>query len=345
MIPLDIPDLPYEQVAVDILEYKGQFYLVVIDSYSKWLDAIELKNKTSQSVIDVLQFLFSIHGIPRVVLADNNPFKSHVCTEFAKKLNFTIVSCSPHYHQSNGLAERAVGIVKSFLKKCLRDPKASLQTCLLQYRITPLAGLDASPAQLLMSRQLRSTIPVHVTKLKPSITPNVKANLIKRSQISKDQYDKSANRKEIEFSPSDYVFMQNPLTHIWEPGIIMEKCTEPRSYLVKHTGTSNIVRRNVKHLKHNKSQLKSPVPYCTPVFMLPASETNVPILNEIPNDNDIEIPHNDLDQDLNQNVQINVNEIDLNLQRWRDQIRNRLERPPEVRTRTRVVKKPNRLNL
>ncbi|KAK3924072.1 Cytochrome oxidase assembly protein shy1 [Frankliniella fusca] len=94
--------------------------------------------------------------------------------------------------------------------------QTSLQTCLLQYRITPLAGLDASPAQLLMSRQLRSTIPVHVTKLKPSIIPNVKANLIKRSQISKDQYDKSANRKEIEFSPSDYVFMQNPLTHIWE---------------------------------------------------------------------------------------------------------------------------------
>ncbi|KAK3925909.1 hypothetical protein KUF71_014158, partial [Frankliniella fusca] len=269
MISLDIPDLTYEQVAVDIPEYKGQFYLVVMDSYSKWLDAIQLKNKTSQSVIDVLQFLFSIHGIPRVVLADNNPFKSH---SLLKKLNFTIVSCSPHYHQSNGLAERAV------------DPKASPQTCLLQYRITLLAGLDASPAPLLVSRQLRSTIPVHVTKLKPSIIPNVKANLIKWSQISKDHYDKSSNRKEIEFNPSDYVFMQNPLTHIWEPGIIMEKCTEPRSYL---------------------SQPKSPVPYCTPVFMLPASETNVPILNEI--------PHNDLDQDLNQNLQNNVNEITVEL--------------------------------
>ncbi|KAK3919719.1 hypothetical protein KUF71_008846 [Frankliniella fusca] len=338
MIQHDIPDLPWWQIAVDILELKGLFYLVVVDYYSKWIDAIQMKNKTAHTVVDILSFLFSIHGVPKVVLTDNNPFKSYVCTEFAKEQNFKIVTCSPHFHQSNGLAERAVGIVKSMLKKCFRDPKATLQNCLLQYRITPITGLGASPAQLLMSRQLRSSLPIHVSKLKPSVIPNVKTLLSQKSDLTKNYYDKTAGGEEYEFSPSDYVYMQNPFTKEWEPGIIVEKLDEPRSYLVKNSGTSRVVRRNVTFLKPNPSgQTK---PYCTPVYMLPASRNNVPIINEIPNN---DIPQNNV-PNLNQDAQINLNEIDLNLQRWREQIRNRMD-PPVNRTRTRTIKKPDRLNL
>lgn len=341
MIQHDIPDLPWWQIAVDILEYKGLFYLVVIDYYSKWIDAILMKDKTAHTVVDILSFLFSVHGVPKVLFADNNPFKSYVCTEFAEQQNFTIVTCSPHFHQSNGLAERAVGIVKSFLKKCFRDPKATLQNCLLQYRITPIAGLGASPAQLLMSRQLRSSLPIHVSKLKPAVIPNVKTLLTQKSNLTKQHYDKTANSKECTFSPSDYVFMQNPFTKEWEPGIIVEKCDEPRSYFVKNSGTSRVVRRNVKFLKPNpSSQLK---PYCTPVYMLPAASNNVPV-NQIPIVNDNEIPQNNADPNLNQNV-LNLNDIDDNLERWREQIRNRMENVPVNRTRTRVIKKPDRLNL
>ncbi|KAK3928966.1 Thioredoxin reductase aclT [Frankliniella fusca] len=203
-------------------------------------------------------------------------------------------SILPHYHQSNGLAERAVGIVKSFLKKNSKDPKSSLQTCLLQYRITPLSGLGASPAQLLMNRQLRSTIPVH------------------------DHCDKNAIRKEIEFSPSDYVYMQNPLTQIWEPGIIVEKCDEPRSYLVKHCGSSNVVRRNVKHLKPNNSEFKSSQLSARRLLLLQSNDDVAVNQNEIVNEN---VNQNEV---VNDNVQINLNQVNANLNMWRDQVRQRL---------------------
>ncbi|KAK3920482.1 hypothetical protein KUF71_009753 [Frankliniella fusca] len=338
MIESNIPDLPYEQVSADILEYNGQYYLVVIDSYSKWLDALQIQDKTSKSVIDALHFLFSIHGIPRVLRVDNNPFKSYKFIEFSKQLNFKVISCSPHFHQSNGLAEKAVSIVKQFLKKCSRDSSATLQNCLLQYRITPISGLGASPAQLLMSRQLNSTLPVHVSKLKPSIVPNIKSKLELKSQTSKKYYDCVKPRKEIEYHPSDYVFMQNPITKNWEPGMVVESCDEPRSYMVKNEGTSKIVRRNEIFLKPRSATVfKSH----TPVYMLPSRNQLVPqqeIQNDLlNNDNHVE----------DQQIVINNHQLDINLEAWREQVRNRFAQNNHevVRTRTRVVKKPDRLNL
>ncbi|KAE8743454.1 hypothetical protein FOCC_FOCC010944, partial [Frankliniella occidentalis] len=52
--------------------------------------------------------------------------------------------------------------------------------------------------------------------------------------LSKENYDPTFPRKAIEYSPSDYVFMQNPITKNWEPGMIVECCEEPRSYLVRN---------------------------------------------------------------------------------------------------------------
>lgn len=353
MFESNLPDLPYEQVSADILEYNGHFYLVVIDSYSKWLDALKLPDKTSKSVIDAFQFLFSIHGIPRILMVDNNPFKSNQCIEFSKQLNFKIVSCSPHFHQSNGLAEKAVSIVKQFLKKCSKDPQATLQNCLLQYRVTPIAGLDASPAQLLMSRQLNTTIPIHSSKLIPSLVPNIKDKLKAKSLLSKQNYDPKSPRKEVEYSPSDYVFMQNPITKNWEPGMIVECCEEPRSYLVQNEGTNRVVRRNEIFLKPNRSAVNFKP--ATPVYMLPC--TNSVLTQQIPdpivepiNDN-LDVQNNDVqnnDVQNDQQLQINNHQIDLNLAQWRQQIRNRIQQnvnEPVNRTRTRTVKKPDRLNL
>ena len=108
MIPHPVPYFPYEIVGTDILEVPPKVHLVVIDCYSKRLYVIIMPNKFTLSVIKVFEFLFSVHDIPRTVLANNTPFLAKKCMEFAQSWNFNVTTCSPHYHQTNGLAEKAV---------------------------------------------------------------------------------------------------------------------------------------------------------------------------------------------------------------------------------------------
>lgn len=74
LISHDIPNIPFNKVAMDILQFGEEDYLVLQDYYSKWLEIVKLKNKTAREVIDKLKIIFATHGIPRiVVLYDNSP--------------------------------------------------------------------------------------------------------------------------------------------------------------------------------------------------------------------------------------------------------------------------------
>ena len=59
---------------------------------------------------------------------------------------------------SNGMAERAVKIVKDGLKKSgtSQSIECHLSRVLFQYRITPHSTTGVSPAELLMGRRIRS---------------------------------------------------------------------------------------------------------------------------------------------------------------------------------------------
>ena len=92
-------------------------------------------------------------------MSDNGPqYAAETFSQFADKNGFIHVTSSPRYPQYNGEAERAVQTVKNVLRKN-EDP---------YYRNAPLAN-GYSPEQLLMGRQLRSTVPAHADTLKPSI--------------------------------------------------------------------------------------------------------------------------------------------------------------------------------
>ena len=65
----DIPLLPWQVVTSDMLEHKNQHYLVVIDYYSKYIEALKLKGKTSRDVIQCLSEIFSRHGYPQTLVA------------------------------------------------------------------------------------------------------------------------------------------------------------------------------------------------------------------------------------------------------------------------------------
>ena len=80
---------------------------------------------------------------------------------------------SPCYPQGNGAAERGVRTMKALLGKS-EEPYSAL----LVYRATPLEN-GYSPAELLMSRKLKTTIPMIQKKLSPCLP---KKSLVKEKE-------------------------------------------------------------------------------------------------------------------------------------------------------------------
>lgn len=95
--------------------------------------------------------MFSTHGIPKTVVSDNVPFCGYSFAKFANEWSFEIITSSPHYPKSNGLAGKAVGIAKNIFKKT-GEEGVDIRAALLEYRNTPISGLNVSPAEMLMSR-------------------------------------------------------------------------------------------------------------------------------------------------------------------------------------------------
>lgn len=85
MLSHTIPEIPFYKIAMDIAEFQGKNYLVVIDYYSKWLEVLKIKRKTSDEGLKKVKKLFSRLGIPKIVVSDNNPFNSHEFLKFSKE--------------------------------------------------------------------------------------------------------------------------------------------------------------------------------------------------------------------------------------------------------------------
>ena len=114
LIPHEVPKERFQNISADVLEYNSENFLVIMDTFSKWLEIIKMKNKTAREIINKLITVFAIHGIPEKLTVNKMPFSSREFHEFSKKWEFKITTTSPKHSQLNGLAEKAVGIAKIF---------------------------------------------------------------------------------------------------------------------------------------------------------------------------------------------------------------------------------------
>ena len=98
----------------------GSNYLLVVDYLSAFVKIPKLNNTCSSSIVNNIKSIFARHGIPEIVDRDNGPqYSSQTFTAFADAHGFThrTRSRSPRYLKSNGVSERAVKTIKSFLKR------------------------------------------------------------------------------------------------------------------------------------------------------------------------------------------------------------------------------------
>ena len=180
--------------------------------------------------------------------SDNGPqFSAMKFARFSEDYGFSHSTSSPLYHQSNGEAERAVKTIKQLLTKA-EDPYKAL----LAYRATPLSN-GYSPAQLLMNRRLRTTLPTVTIQLQPSL-PDCDVLKEKLREKQKENYDRHHRAKSLEpLEPGDQVWIPDRSSS----GTVVEQ-TAPRSYNV--LTPSGEFRRNRRHL----NVLPSPIEETSP---------------------------------------------------------------------------------
>lgn len=252
LIPHEIPNIPFYKIACDIMDYAGNSYLIVQDYFSKWLEIILLKNKTSSEIIKHLKILFATFGIPKTVVCDNMPFYSYECKTFSKHWNFEFCTSSPKYPRSNGQAERAVQTAKQMFRKCSHD-NIDIQLALLEFRNTPVSGIGISPTQMLMNRLTRTKLPIHSELLKPAIPKDAHERLVAKQQYYKCNHDKGAKSFNVNVRSGDNVLIKDKF---WEKGQVVANHSAPRSFNVLND-KGNVVRRNFSQLKPTTTKFEA----------------------------------------------------------------------------------------
>lgn len=169
----EFPSRPWERLHIDHAgPLNGNTYLLVVDSYSKWVEVERVKSTDAKTTCKVLRRLFATHGIPRVIVSDNGPgFASAELGEFLSRNGVKHTFSAPYHPSSNGQAERYVRTFKESLK-ALKDGDIETRLCrfLFRYRITPQTTTGQSPSELLFNRRLRSAL----SQLKPDLDSRVK---------------------------------------------------------------------------------------------------------------------------------------------------------------------------
>ena len=153
------------------------------------------------------------------------------------------LTSSPHYPQSNGHAEKLVGIIKNLFHKAKEEGQFPY-TALMAYRNTPLNGTLQSLMQILHGRQACNDLPfLHATKVQMVINhapqPTAEILHVKDKLLSSPTHD---------IPISQNVMYRGPNDKRWYSTTVIQQLPEKGSYLIR-TNDNVVYRKMQVHLK------------------------------------------------------------------------------------------------
>lgn len=88
---------------------------MIIDSHSKWIEAILLRFATASTTVDVLRIYFASFGLPKEIVSDNEP--QFTAKDFCVNNGIKHTLIPLYYPGTNGVAKRAMQVIKQTIKK------------------------------------------------------------------------------------------------------------------------------------------------------------------------------------------------------------------------------------
>ena len=234
MIPRDVPDTPWQDLAADFFTYKTNDYLLVADTFSKYPFTYKMHKKTAETVIYKLTQLFSQYSMPNTISTDNGPpFNSEPFTKFLIEQRVDHITSSPHYPKSNGFIERQVKTMTTALATAAASRK-TLDDVLLSLRSTPIGPNLPSPREILHN----------CMEKRPGQTPHavdyeeIRNYLLDKKSTQKRYHDQSHNVKPLpELKPGQKILFLSPKDeNQYIEGTVTSKASTPRSYYLASQG-------------------------------------------------------------------------------------------------------------
>ena len=98
------PAEPWKKIHIDFASpFYGRTFLVIVDSYYKWPEIIQMRSTTTAATVLQLCKLFSAYGLPEQLVSDNGPqFSSTEFAQFLTKNGVKHIKSAP-YHPNDAV--------------------------------------------------------------------------------------------------------------------------------------------------------------------------------------------------------------------------------------------------
>jgi hypothetical protein len=161
MIPVELPDGPWQKLAVDIKGPIGRgthkYLLVIQDYYSKWPEVFGLNRTTTKTIINALNKLFRRFGLPEELGSDNGTqFVSKEFKQYLERLGINPRPVPLYNPSQNGLVERFNRVLAEKLDEAELNKwpiEETIEETLFHYRATPHSTTNVSPFEALFGRK------------------------------------------------------------------------------------------------------------------------------------------------------------------------------------------------
>ncbi|MCO5552178.1 hypothetical protein L7F22_005689 [Adiantum nelumboides] len=169
---------PFEKWGIDAMgplprTANGKLYiLVAIDYMTRWVEAQSVAKVNEKTVSKfVYTHICCRFGTPLEIVSDNGPgFRRGLLTEVCEELKISHRHSTPYYPQSNGLVEKANGIIAGIIRKMVESkPKRwdnFLDGAIWAYRTTYRDATQFTPFHLVYGQEALQPIELNIPTIK-----------------------------------------------------------------------------------------------------------------------------------------------------------------------------------